>query len=124
MSSFIYKPPWVECKACAKDKFAKENPNAMINCRAEIHTCKPLTCSIGVKFARGIEILDPLGFMLKGKTRWQRILFRLKHPLAYTNRWFWRSYRKIKSYVFSDKKIHAKPRICKLKHEIHNKFPE
>lgn len=64
MSEFIYKPP----------NYEPQIQNA----------------SLGVKFARGVVLLDPWGLMLKGKTRKQRIIFRLKHPISYTSRWFFK----------------------------------
>ena len=64
---------------------------------------KALPATFGVKFAKGVHFLDPWGFMLIGMSRWQRIIFRLKHPIIYSKRWFWRFSRKIKSILQKEK---------------------
>lgn len=59
--------------------------------------------TVGVKFSQGIHILDPWGFALRGKTRWQRMVFRLKHPIVYSKRWFSKLYRKVRRFFIKDK---------------------
>ena len=58
--------------------------------------------TMGVKFAQNVYFLDPWGFMLIGKTRWQRILFRLKHPIIYSKRTCMKLYRGIKSIFIKE----------------------
>jgi hypothetical protein len=65
-----------------------------------------LNSTMGVKFANRIVILDPWGFALMFKTRWQRILFRLRHPVAYSKRWFVSMYRRVK-YIFVKPKMYT-----------------
>lgn len=81
-ANFVYRPPDVTNSNIPQDQNATR----------------------GVKFAQGVYFLDPWGFMLIGKTRWQRIVFRLQHPIAYTRRGWWKLYRKIKG-IFIEEKV-------------------
>ena len=73
-NNFIYKPPNV----------------------TDSNIPKAQNATLGVKFAQGVHFLDPWGFKLWGMSRWQRTIFRMKHPVAYTKRWWWGFSRKIK----------------------------
>jgi hypothetical protein len=73
-ANFVYRPPIV----------------------TDSHNPETQPATLGVKFAQGVYFLDPWGFMLIGKNRWQRTIFRIKHPVAYTKRWCWRFWLKIK----------------------------
>jgi hypothetical protein len=64
--------------------------------------------TIGVKFAQGVRFLDPWGFMLIGKTLGQRIIFRLKHPIAYIKRSWWFLYRRIKRIFIKERTVQCR----------------
>jgi hypothetical protein len=68
MAEFIYRPP--------------ENDGQP----------KVINCTVGVKFSQNVRFLDPWGTALILKSPWQRILFRLRHPIAYSKRYLWRLY--------------------------------
>lgn len=106
------------CKACDKDEYIKQNPGAEVNLRAEVHTCNfiyrppehvgmPLgqNVTMGVKFCQGIRLLDPWGFALLGKNRWQRFLFKLLHPIIYSDRCLRKLYRRIKGIFVKEKPV-------------------
>lgn len=80
-ANFVYRPPNVTNPHNPEAKFA----------------------TLGVKFAQGVHFLDPWGFMLIGRNKWQRTIFRLKHPIAYTKRWWWGFSRKIKRLFVKEK---------------------
>jgi|SRR5277367_2279799 len=80
--------------------------------------------TIGVKFAQGVYFLDAWGFMLKGKNRWQRTLFRLQHPIAYTKRGWWKLHRRIRSIFIKDRMVPYIPPVLKLKEELLQQYPE
>ena len=58
--------------------------------------------TMGVKFAHNVYIIDPWGFILIGKTRFQRFIFRIKHPVIYLKRGFRKLYRRIRSMFIKD----------------------
>lgn len=60
--------------------------------------------SFAVKFAQRICILDPWGFELKFRSFWGRILFRLRHPIAYSKRSLWFLWRRIKRIFIKEKR--------------------
>ena len=83
---------------------------------------KAQDATLGVKFAQRTVILDPLGFMLMFKKPWQRILFRLRHPFAYSKRgliFFW---RRVKSIFIKPKYYMCRDWITK--EEMLKHFPE
>jgi len=82
--------------------------------------------TIGVKFAQGAHFLDPWGFMLIGKTKWQRAIFRLKHPIVYSKRGLRQLYRKIRRLFIKDRMIPCVPmgRVWKSKEELLKQYPE
>ena len=82
---------------------------------------KAINATLGVKFAQKIFILDPWGFALLFKTRWQRILFRLRHPIVYSKRGIIRLYRRIKSIFVKPKYYMC--RVWMTREEFLNKFP-
>lgn len=61
------------------------------------------SATVGVKFSRGVRFLDPLGFMLIGKSRWERVWFRLLHPIAYAKRAWNRLYLRIRNLFIKDR---------------------
>lgn len=65
--------------------------------------------TLGVKFAQGVYFLDPWGFMLLGKNRWQRALFRFKHPIVYSKRGLLQFFRKIKRLFIKDRMELCRP---------------
>jgi hypothetical protein len=85
---------------------------------------KAQKATIGFKFAQGVRFLDPLGFMLIGKTRWQRIVFRCKHPIAYSRRFGFKLYRRIKGIFIKARMVPCIPRVGKDKEELLNLYPE
>ncbi len=66
------------------------------------HAPETKNVTMGVKFAKGVHFLDPWGFMLIGKTRWQRVIFRLKNPIPYTKRGWKRFYYRVKRIFIKD----------------------
>lgn len=75
---FIYRPPGVDVSGA-------------------------LDATVSVKFSQGIRFLDPLGTLLLGMTKRQRIIFRLKHPIVYSKRGFRRIYRRVKRFFFKER---------------------
>ena len=65
--------------------------------------------TLGVKFSQSRRILD--NWYLFGGTRWTRTLFRLRHPIVYSNRGLRNVYRRIKRLFFGDPPM----RPCALK---------
>jgi hypothetical protein len=52
--------------------------------------------TLGVRFAQRTVVLDPWYFALFGKNKWERTLFRLRHPIIYSKRGILSLYRRIK----------------------------
>ncbi len=71
---------------------------------------KTHNATLGVKFAQRQVFLNPWASMLLGKTRWQRIIFRLKHPIAYSNRSLRKIYRRVRRLFIKDRIIKCVPR--------------
>ena len=69
----------------------------------DIHTPLVQHATLGVKFAQGVRFLDPWGFALIGKTRSQRIIFRIQHPLVYAKRGLFKLYRRIRRLFIKDR---------------------
>jgi hypothetical protein len=78
----------------------------------EDHKPQFLPATLNVKFAQRMHFLDPWGFMLIGRTKWQRAIFRLKHPIVYSKRGLRQLWRKIK-------RVFVKPRMI----QPHDKTP-
>lgn len=74
---FVYRPP--------------------IQAESQIIPMKP-----GFKFATGVHLLDPWGFKLIGRNKWQRTLFRMKHPIVYSKRGLKGLWRKIKGMFIKE----------------------
>ena len=71
---------------------------------------KAQNATLGVKFAQGVHFLDPWGFMLIGKSKWERVWFRLLHPIPYAKRGWHRLYRRIRSLFIKDRMVPCIPR--------------
>lgn len=80
--------------------------------------------TLGVKFAQGVHFLDPWGFMLIGKSRWERIYFRLLHPIPYAKRGWFKLYRRIRSLFIKDRMVPCIPRQWVSKEELLKQYPE
>lgn len=114
------------CKKCDRDEFIRLNPDVPVNMRAEVHSCEDgvrflfkdknaarfvyrpsnsapcqaQDATLGVKFAMNRLILDDWYFF--GGTRWNRTIFRLRHPIVYSKRGLRNLYCRIKRLLFGD----------------------
>jgi len=80
--------------------FIYRPPNASMS-----HEPLAQQATMGVKFATGVRILDPWGFVLIGMTKRERVLFRIKHPVVYTKRGLRKLYRTFKSLFIKERMI-------------------
>jgi hypothetical protein len=85
---------------------------------------KAQNATLGVKFAQGVHFLDPWGFMLIGKSRGERIWFRLLHPIPYAKRGWNRLYRRVRSLFIKDRMVPCIPRQWVSKEELLKQYPE
>jgi hypothetical protein len=73
-------------------------------------TLKAQKATLAVKFAQNVYFLDPWGIMLIGRSRLGRILFKLRHPYAYSKRWLWKLKNRIRRIFIKDRPIQCRLR--------------
>lgn len=81
---------------------------------------KPIAqdATLGVKFNQKNIILDD--WWIIGGTRWNRTIYRLKHPIVYSKRGLRNLYRRIKSIFIEEKSIQCRKELLHLYPDKHD----